>query len=152
MRIQILHTAVVVAFLSVLRPPVAWGDQVVVEQQGNCVADLGLHSNWVEVPLAAGTHTITLESSDFGTSPDVENHMVFVLGDSFDPASYDYRLFTLNGVGDSTTVLGSSEVSFYLGFIDAYAGDDHGTSTIHVEHGPGPARENTWGQLKAWFR
>jgi hypothetical protein len=100
---------------------------VTIDGTVNCTEYSALLQNWVHVSLGSGLTTIRLESSDFGGSPDAENHLVFVLTDGVDPAYHDYWLFTLNGIGDAVT---AGATGAYVGFIDTGVSDNHGSSTV----------------------
>jgi hypothetical protein len=79
--------------------------------------------------------------------------MVFVLCDSMDSSAYDSWLFTLNGLNDTQSLLMLGGANFYLGFIDTYGGDNHGTSTVEVVPPcPTPTDASSWGAVKTVFK
>ena len=119
----------------------------------NCTEAPGMFSSFLHAQgCGSGDYTVTLAESDFGTDPDVENHMVFVLCDQLDPSASEFWLFTLNGIGDANSFPMREGGNFYLGFVGG-CNSNHGTSTVDIDAGcMTPVAESTWGIVKALFR
>jgi hypothetical protein len=99
-----------------------------------------------------GDYTVILAESDFGASPETENHMAFVLCDQLAPPASEFWLFTLNGIGDANSFPMLEGASFYLGFVGG-CGNNHGTSTVDIDAGcMSPVAESSWGTVKTLFR
>ncbi len=119
----------------------------------NCTEAPGMFSSFFHAQgCGSGDYTVTLAESDFGTNPDVENHMVFVLCDQLDPSASEFWLFTLNGIGDANSFPMHEGGNFYLGFVGGCS-SNHGTSTVDIDAScMTPVVGSTWGTVKALFR
>lgn len=114
----------------------ASAEQYVIDPRTNytCCSDF---SDYLHIPVSAGTHTIALVSGPEPPCPGNgwgANLLVFPSG--LGPSCNDYTEFTLNGVGDSATLNFVESGVFSVGIEDGYVGDNAGLIQITVDGTP----------------
>ncbi len=101
------------------------------QTNNSCCSDF---SAWLQIPVSAGTHTITLVSGPQPPCPDNgwgENLLVWPSG--LGPSCSDFTEFALNGMGDSKTLTFADDGFFRVGVEHEPGVTITGTMTVRVD-------------------